>query len=139
MAAANSSIACLCRMQPSFEKEVRSSNPVFIGEVEKIENVGPSYFDEISQENFYPHGKAVTFRVIHRWKGGEGAWQEMVTGEGKVTSDCGYSFQVGVAYLVFGFSAQGSTRPPYVDICGRTKPLSEAQEDILRLIEQAGE
>ena len=98
-------------------------------------NQGPAYFDQNSQEYSYPQGKIVTLRALRRWNGNDEALQQIFTGEGKVSSDCGYPFQLGTTYLVFANAAINSTHPPYADVCGRTKPISEAQEDI-RLLDE---
>ena len=51
---------------------------------------------------------------------------EIVTGQGG--GDCGYAFQVGVAYVVYAYkNAEGRLE---TGICSRTRALAEATEDI---------
>jgi hypothetical protein len=47
--------------------------------------------------------------------------------------DCGYDFQAGETYLVYGNYDEGSSNSLSTDICTRTRRLSEAGEDLAYL------
>lgn len=67
------------------------------------------------------------FRVEEAFRGVEGKEVEVLTGAWG--GDCGYDFQPGTKYLVYGGRVQGK---PWIgtSICTRTRPLSEAAEDL---------
>lgn len=67
------------------------------------------------------------FRVEEAFRGIEGKEVEVLTGAWG--GDCGYDFQPGTKYLVYGGRVQDK---PWVgtSICTRTRPLSEAAEDL---------
>ncbi len=51
---------------------------------------------------------------------------EIVTGMGG--GDCGYSYRSGVAYVIY--ARKNSEGRPETGICSRTRPLTEAVEDV---------
>jgi hypothetical protein len=67
------------------------------------------------------------FRVDEAFRGVEGKEVEVLTGAWG--GDCGYDFKPGTKYLVYGYAVKGK---PWVGtgICSRTRPLSEADEDL---------
>ena len=67
----------------------------------------------------------VTFQVLHYWKGGPSSPVSLYTAMS--TASCGFPFHVDSTYLVYAL--------PYVDtlfthLCTRTRPLSQAAEDL---------
>jgi hypothetical protein len=67
------------------------------------------------------------FRVEEVFHGVEGKEVEVLTGAW--SGDCGYDFQIGTKYLVYG---GGVKDKPWIgtSVCTRTRPLSEAAEDL---------
>ncbi|MDW8244940.1 MAG: hypothetical protein RMJ84_00030 [Sandaracinaceae bacterium] len=108
--------ACSCRY-PSFEEELRESSAIFEGRVEEIR--------VHLQEGVRMH--RVRFSVTQAWRGvgKEKVWVETPA----LSSMCGYRFEVGQYYLVFGYG----NNPTRVSLCSRTRPIEEAREDRLRL------
>jgi hypothetical protein len=79
------------------------------------------------QRNPPLHQRVFRFRVKEAFRGVEGTEVEVATGLGD--SDCGFNFQTGTEYLVYGHR---DTRSGLVgaSICSRTGPLSTATEDL---------
>jgi hypothetical protein len=108
-------------MPPPPEDALEEADAVFSGEVvEIIENqklFGGSY------------GKTVHFKVDKAWKGTDES--EMVITTGNNGGDCGFSFEKGQKYLVYG-----SASNMYVEgtlsttICHRTTELAGATDDL---------
>lgn len=80
----------------------------------------------------------VTLQVNTAWKGSVARETVVYTGSGG--GDCGYSFQQGVEYLVYASSVRAGTSPQVfptnafvTNICSRTRPLSEASDDLVAL------
>lgn len=71
--------------------------------------------------------RLVRFQVDEPFRGVSGKAVEVITGAWD--GDCGYDFEVGKKYLVYGHNTEGSTRVG-TGICSRTRPLSEASEDL---------
>jgi len=70
--------------------------------------------------------RLVTFTVERALRGLEGASVAVTTGLGG--GDCGYPFKPGERYLVYAYKAKdGQLR---TGICSRTRPISEAAEDL---------
>jgi hypothetical protein len=93
---------------------------VFTGKVVSIEsraNAGPEFFGS----------RLVRFEVAEAFRGVSTAVVEASTGSGG--GDCGYPFVVGQSYLVYALQADGS-QALTTGICSRTRPLSEAAEDL---------
>ena len=67
------------------------------------------------------------FTVLQPFGGVEGAEVEVVTGRGG--GDCGYQFIKGGSYLVYAHGGRDG-KPLTASICSRTKPLSQAAEDL---------
>ena len=68
-------------------------------------------------------------RVIRSWKGSFGGRVEIYTSYGG--GDCGYPFVVGNEYLVYAYRAPSGRL--VTSICGRTRPIAEAREDLSAL------
>lgn len=108
-----------CRCMPSFSVEVsfEESSAVFSGEViKKVQT--PAYEYE------------VTFRILENYKGIKERKVLVYTGLDAAT--CGYAFEEGVKYLVY---ANRMNNKFYTNICTRTRPLSDAKEDLAILKE----
>jgi hypothetical protein len=69
----------------------------------------------------------VSFEVIQAFRGTADKTTEVSTGQGG--PDCGYEFKEGVTYLVYAYS-DSSTGNLSTGVCTRTRPLSDAKDDI---------
>lgn len=69
----------------------------------------------------------VSFAVLQPFQGVEGAEVEVATGRGG--GDCGYSFRKGETYLVYAYGGRDG-QPLRTGICTRTRPVSDASEDL---------
>lgn len=71
--------------------------------------------------------RLVRFAVLEAFRGLSTSEVTISTGSGG--GDCGYAFVAGESYLVYAYQAQGAPSLS-TGICGRTRPLSQADEDI---------
>jgi len=71
--------------------------------------------------------RVFSFTVVQAYSGVAGAEVEVTTGLGG--GDCGYSFRIGETYLVYAHGG-GEGKPLGTGICTRTRPVSEAAEDM---------
>lgn len=71
--------------------------------------------------------RLVRFQVDEAFRGVSEKGLEVLTGAWG--GDCGYDFEVGKKYLVYGYTLEGKYRIG-TGICSRTQPLSEAAEDL---------
>lgn len=71
--------------------------------------------------------RLVRFAVSQAYRGISGTLAETITGKGG--GDCGYPFRVGESYLVYAYQSPKDNKL-YASICSRTRPLSEAGEDL---------
>jgi hypothetical protein len=118
--------ACSCAMPPGSQKEraeraLSDSEAVFSGEVVRIDRPsGPMQSSGDLETD--------TFRVLESWKGPEGGTLEVKTPVADMS--CGYPFEEGREYLVYA-----SEKPQSLEVylCGETKPLSKAKEDLAAL------
>jgi len=69
----------------------------------------------------------VKFAVLQPFLGVQGAEVEVATGRGG--GDCGYQFRKGETYLVYA-SRGADGRQLLTGICSRTRPVSDASEDL---------
>jgi hypothetical protein len=69
--------------------------------------------------------RAVKFSVEQAYSGVTGTEVEVFTGQGG--GDCGYAFKIGQRYLVYAYSSQDKLT---TSICTRTRPFSQATEDL---------
>lgn len=106
-----SAFACECIEPKPPNEALIESGAVFSGKVTEIRSDNSS--------------KVVTFDVDRVWKGISNETVTAVTGLGD--ADCGFPFQQGVEYLVYAYSNE---EPFDASGCSRTKPLSNAQEDL---------
>ena len=95
---------------------------VFAGRVAAITTIslkapsGDSYEDRL-----------VFLEVERSYRGSVGKTAEVVTGAGG--TDCGYDFRQGEDYLVYAYPHPQSGKL-YTGICQRTRPISEAGDDL---------
>lgn len=125
--------ACSCELAPTALAELRRAAFVFAGTVIEI--------DEQATEVDFSGDKVeipllfTKFEVARSWKGIDGEETTILTEAGMGTN-CGYSFQLGVEYLVYGYvwahPYDSSDEEKYLqtNACFRTKPLGEATEDL---------
>jgi hypothetical protein len=109
--------ACSCIQSGPPCQEYGKSSAVFSGQVLEIV---PFKVDGYTQ-------KLVRFSVSESFRGMSGSSTEIATGNGG--GDCGYPFKVGESYLVYAYRAPRDNKL-YAGICSRTRPLSEASEDL---------
>ena len=69
--------------------------------------------------------RLIFLEVEQSYRGSVGKAAEVVTGSG----DCGYDFRMGEHYLVYAYPHAQSGKP-YTGICQRTRPISEAGDDL---------
>jgi hypothetical protein len=113
--------ACSCIFQP-LEKEIRTSDAVFSGEVVNIDESDLS-------PGVGPRLGKVTFDVNESWKGMLGE-SVAVYGQGPEES-CGIEFENDESYLVYAYRSNGDTSEPLeTNFCDATKLLDEAGGDL---------
>jgi len=114
-------VACDCGYAGAPCKAFEKTPTVFVGLVTTISRMdvkttsGDDYYDRLvsfAVERSYKGLTAKTADVLSVWN-----------------SDCGYRFQEGVRYLVYAYP-RSSTGKLTTGICSRTRPLSEASEDL---------
>ena len=72
--------------------------------------------------------RVVRLRVGEVLSGVDAGQKEIEIATGSGGGDCGYEFQTGVEYVVYAYkNAEGRLE---TNSCSRTRPLSEANEDI---------
>jgi hypothetical protein len=96
---------------------VWQSDLVFSGRVDKIEYIEAPPPD-------YTHYR-VTFTVDQMIRGTRTS--QLVIKTASFSVSCGYEFQEGESYVVYGYSQRGAI---WTSRCGRTRPLREAAEDV---------
>lgn len=106
--------ACDCVNAVPPCKAFANSHAVFAGRVVSISAPDGGY-------------RMVTFDVTSAYRGIDGKTAEVRTGLGG--GDCGYEFRVGEQYLVYA-DPQPNTATLYTGICERTRPLSQAKDDL---------
>jgi len=100
---------------------------VFVGQVVGITDVQPGARPDSAAALF--DRRRVSFKVSEIFRGDVGASVIIRTGLGG--GDCGYAFEVGSSYLVYAH--QVPTGELTTGICSRTRPLSEALDDLTYL------
>jgi hypothetical protein len=115
---ASPAAACKCKF-PTVEEGKEGAVAVFEGRVTKIE-------DEAKVEGGPPPGKRVTFALVRTWKTLED--QEQVTlRTNESSAACGYDFEQDKSYLVYAGGEPGALS---ASACSRTRPMSDASEDL---------
>ena len=118
--------ACSCAMPPGSqieraERALSNSDAVFSGEVVRIDRPSGPIRSSGDPETD-------TFRVLESWKGPKSGTLEVKTPVADMS--CGYPFEEGRAYLVYASEKRQGLE---VYLCGETKPLPKAKEDLAAL------
>jgi hypothetical protein len=104
--------ACSCAISPLIEDEIKNADLVFTGTL-----MGSGIDNQRAIE---------TFSVAKVYKG---ASVEKIHLYVDLNMPCGkYSFEIGKSYLVFANKQEDGTF--FADICSRTKPLTDAADDL---------
>ncbi len=122
LVSAQTSNACSCISSGPPCQAYGAVSAVFSGRVTEITSI-KNTDDEFSALSH----KLVRFAVLQAYRGIAGTSAETITGNGG--GDCGYPFRVGESYLVYAYKNAGDNKL-YASICSRTRPLSEAGEDL---------
>src|SRR5262249_30760270 len=117
-----SALACDCGYAGAPCKAFANTPTVFAGRVARISTINRK-----TQAGDDFKDRLVFFGVDRSYRGWQANSAEVVTGWGG--GDCGYDFREGVRYLVYAYP-YAETRKLYTGICQRTRPLSEAAEDL---------
>lgn len=134
--------ACPCLDQrPDFEAALATAEIIFVGRVVEIEGgkppllfdnpiaktVMPGVWNRIRRRAFF---RQVKFEVLTAWRGIDTRSAVVLTGQGG--GDCGFIFDIGREYLVYGSDTDGYY---FTHICTRTADLGSprAAADVARL------
>jgi hypothetical protein len=114
--------ACDCLYVGAPCKAFANTPTVFAGRVVKISTIN---LETASGDDY--KDRLVFFQVDRSYRGWAANTAEVVTGWGG--GDCGYEFQEGLRYLVYAYP-DSPTGKLVTGICQRTRPLSQAAEDL---------
>ncbi|HVF41861.1 MAG TPA: hypothetical protein VM936_02550 [Pyrinomonadaceae bacterium] len=99
-----------------------NTSVVFVGTPLSVSHV------EVERDGYKVTQRLFRFRVEESLRGGVKVGElEVQTGAGG--GDCGYDFEPGTKYLVYGYDVEGAGRVG-TGICSRTRPLAAAEEDV---------
>jgi hypothetical protein len=112
--------ACSCAGAGTPCQDYWKADAVFMGTVSYISST--TYM--VGEHEF--RGRLVRFTVERGFRGVNGSDIEVTTGLGD--SDCGYGFRLGGQYLVYAYETGGKSLA--TGICSRTRPSSEALDDL---------
>lgn len=116
--------ACSCGGGGAPCESFGTAAAVFAGAVIGVrENPPPKKIDRNAADSLPPF--VYKFSVQQAYSGVANAEVEVFTGRGG--GDCGYDFKVGQRYLVYAYLYKGKLT---TSICTRTRPFSEATEDL---------
>ena len=114
-------LGCTCTVYPTFAQAFAQSAAVFRGTVLSISATSDPHFGFPVQ---------VTFAVDAWWKGSQTSTVSILTES--TDGLCGYSFQVGVQYLVYAPLFPGGG-PLFTHICWRTHQAWNGDPDLVAL------
>jgi hypothetical protein len=117
---ASAANACDCRGGITPCQEYWEASAVFTGVVTSTSTVIVNQGDRGFSQ------RLVQFSLEQAFRGIAGKEVQVLTGLG--SGDCGYGFRIGEKYLVYAFRTTDNKLS--TSICTRTRPFSEAQEDI---------
>jgi hypothetical protein len=118
-------LACTCAPLPEPCEAYWDASAVFSGTVVDVSETTVEV--PWGEERLSYSQRLVRFSVIDAYRGTAPGSIEVVTGMGD--TDCGYAFEVGASYLVYGFGV--STDPRLrAHICSRTRLLADAAADL---------
>lgn len=134
LAGGSPAYACKCAAPPNPEAAYESAVIVFLGTVVSIEGITP---DGASTDDLKSLDVLVEFRSTTVWKGP--AHENISVTTPRQEASCGVTFMTGEEYVVYADSAPDLPpgTPPQAHRCGRTRPLSESQQDLEWLREHA--
>ena len=114
----NTASACSCIAPEGPLEEMSNSDFVFSGIVKSISS------------NHGPHGITLKVRlqVLSQWKGE--LPEEVIVETADNSAACGYPFDKGKSYLIYGYMHEGVMG---TGICTRTARLEDASEDLTAL------
>lgn len=115
-------VACDCVHPGPPCKAFAGTPTVFAGRVVGISTIGLKAPSGDDYEDRF-----ISFEVERSYRGWTAKTAEVVTGWGG--GDCGYDFRQGERYLVYAYPHR-ETGKLYTGICQRTRPLTEAAEDL---------
>lgn len=109
---------CTCVPTPPPCAALWESDAVFTGIVHEIESR--------SDDTGFVRNR-VKFTAVEFWHGDQSSVVDVLTGRGG--GDCGYRFEIGQRYVVYANRTE-SSGGLVTSICHRTRPISEAAEDL---------
>lgn len=112
--------ACSCLGRPAPCEAYWKASAIFAGTVTDISGVSGK------KVGYGLSRRLVRFSVNEAFLGVNGTEAEVKTGLGD--ADCGYGFRQGGQYLVYAYRQKDGSL--YTGICSRTRPLSEAADDL---------
>jgi hypothetical protein len=115
-------VRCSCIEPPAPRPALSAADAVFLGTVEAIRET-TVMLDGV--DSGIPT-REVTFRVHASWKGLGATTARVVVTTGYGAGDCGFEFETGTAYLVYGQQTGGKLS---TSICTRTAAASDARAD----------
>jgi hypothetical protein len=119
---ASTANACSCLDSGPPCQAFGQASAVFSGRVTEITSI---------RDDNNPHRglsqRLVRFAIIQSYRGISGTAAQTITGSGG--GDCGYPFKMGESYLVYAYQ-NSEAKKLYAGICSRTRPLSQASEDL---------
>ena len=116
--AGSSAYACSCALPKPPCQTVWEADAVFVGTVLSVKTTdkGLASFES----------RAIKISVDESFRGVASTEVELFTAS--IGASCGYRFDVGQQYLVYGY--KGDTGRLTTSICTRTRPLTQATEDL---------
>jgi hypothetical protein len=120
--AACAPVLCSCMEPPAPRTALSAADAVFLGTVEAIRETTVMLE---GVDSGIP-AREVTFRVHAAWKGLAATTARVVVTTGHGGGDCGFEFERGTAYLVYGQESGGKLS---TSICTRTAAASTARAD----------
>lgn len=112
--------ACSCFGTPAPCQAYSEASAVFAGTVSYSSTV------TLNEGNYSRSQRVVRFTIDEAFRGVSGTEAEVLTGLGD--ADCGYGFRLGGQYLVYAHRQKDDKL--YTGICSRTRPMSDAVEDL---------
>jgi hypothetical protein len=112
--------ACKCAPAPSVADALRTAGAVFEGRVSKLTPLGSNDL-------------VVELSVIRTWK--DASTEHILLRTRQDAAACGFPFAPGESFLIYADEAPSDASLPGLEVlrCGRTKPMSEAEADVVEL------
>ena len=121
--------ACSCAVSGPPCEAAWAANAVFAGRVVEItRNDDPKPTDPLKMLEWSHRRLSVRLAVAEKFRGVDAADAIVATSDSGAS--CGYPFVVGREYLVYAYEREGRL---FVSLCSRTRPLTEAAEDLAYL------